>query len=134
MLGWKAGMTWKIKQRSRVPSLAAVMDPPDEIQEDVLTYKVIAEMDDHWEVKVGEGPNFYELHFFKEPLALKKVIHVDTVSPSCKVLTNEVLSFDAPRSYIDPLIGKQFPFIVDFPEIFEPIPPGQTMVPTVQKA
>lgn len=120
MLGWSVGTRWKVSHKSWVPSLAAVLDPPDEVQEDILEYEVVHETDRHWIVKLGKGSIIYELHYFKAPLALHKVVCVDSSRPGCKALIDEKEISDSPKDFVDPLIGHQFPFMADFPALKGP--------------
>jgi len=126
MLGWKKGLKWKISIKSCYPSMAACMDPPDEIQESVDHYEVVDERDGYWQVKIGERSTRYELWYFKEPLALHKVVLFDTTRDG-KVLQSERLVLDEPQEWLDPIIGKQFPFIADFPVLTDPPRKGEVL-------
>jgi hypothetical protein len=123
MLGWEKGSTWKVRLRSMVPSTAAVLDPPDEVHEDELTYEVLKEEDGLWVVSV-KGLGRYELRFSKEPMALQGVQYFYTTRPGNETMWDEVASNHFPASYIHGHLATPIPFIIDFPLLLEPIPSG----------
>lgn len=124
MLGWKKGMTWKVKQTSWVPSLAAVMDPPDEVVEDELTYEIVKDDGDLWVASVS-GIGRYELVFFKQPLALQGIRHHDRTREG-KELVDELLGQMMPMAYLHGHLMAHIPLIVDFP-VLKKVPSTHTL-------
>ena len=131
MLGWRPGLAWKVKYVNRVPSLAAMMDPPDEVVEEVVGYEVVGEEEGFWKVRVklGEG---YDLFFFKEPLALHKVLHHYTsraTKPPGKLMWETVCEQEGPKDLILGLHSGLLPFIIDFPrlELERTLEDGETL-------